>query len=130
MDTLKTREDFTRHIKSRHKNGYIQESTRSVILSMTFYDIPTRFYTNINIILEISAAGFYNPSILEIRPFTIPFKDPQEKSVLTIYFFRWALCIGWVILVLITWLKKGSVQQLLTWQTFRDTSISLFVLSL
>ena len=94
------------------------------------YDIPTRFYTDINVILEVSAAGFYNPSIIEVRPFKIPMKDPSETTALTIYLFRWILCIGWIILVLITMMKKGSVQQLLTWQTFQDTSISMFVLSL
>ena len=75
MDTLKTREDFRAHITKMQDSGYIQDSTRSVILSMTIYDIPTRFYTNIVLGLEISAAGFYNPNILEIHPFTVPFKD-------------------------------------------------------
>ena len=94
------------------------------------YDVPTRFYTDITILIEISAAGFYNPSILEIRPFKMPIRDPTESKALTIYFVRWLLCIGWIILVLITMMKKGSVQQLLTWQTYQDTSISFFVLSI
>ena len=111
-------------------SNFIDPSTRAVIFSFTKYDIPTRYFTDINIILEISAAGFYNPTPIEVRPFKIPMKDPKASNALAIYLIRWVLCIGWIILVLITMMKKGGVHELLKWETFQDISLSLFVLSL
>ena len=108
-NSYSTREKFVDHVNDLEKEGFIDSSTRAIIFSFTMYDIPTRFYTDINLILEISAAGFYNPATVEVRPFKIPIKDPSESSALTIYLFRWVLCIGWIILVLITMMKKGSV---------------------
>ena len=109
LDDLPNRTIYLAHIEQILSEGYFHDSTRAIITSFTIYDVPTRFYTDINIVLEISAAGFFNPSILEVRPFKIPIQDQREGSVLTIYFCRWILCIGWIILVLITMMKKGSV---------------------
>ena len=128
-ETFPTREEFTTHMTDLRNSDYIDSGTRAIVVSFTMYDLPSHFYTDINIIIEISAAGFYNPSILEVRPFKIPLKDPSVNP-LGILLIRGGLCLGWIILVLITMMKKGSVEQLITWQTFQDTSISLFVLIL
>ena len=113
-DTLPTSADYKKHITTLRKNDYISDSTRAVVVSFTMYDLPSHFYTDINIVIEISGAGFYNPSIFEVRPFKIPLKDPSESPI-GIYLIRAALCVGWIILVLITMMKKGSVEQLITW---------------
>ena len=116
-ETLPTREEFTTHMTDLRNSDYIDSGTRAIVVSFTMYDLPSHFYTDINIIIEISAAGFYNPSILEVRPFKIPLKDPSVNP-LGILLIRGGLCLGWIILVLITMMKKGSVEQLITWQTF------------
>ena len=112
LDDYNTREQYLAHIISLEENNFMDESTRAMVASFTIYDVPTRFYTDINIVTEISAAGFFNPSILEIRPFKMPLKD---SNGFTYFGCRLLCCLVWILLVLITMMKKVSIQQLLTW---------------
>ena len=58
---------------------YMSSSTRAIILSFNSYNVPSQYYTSINVVFEQSTAGFIDANFIAIDPFKTPLQNKNRK---------------------------------------------------
>ena len=87
-------------LKALEKQGFLFQKTRAMIYTITLYDVATEFLVNINVVLEVSAAGFNNPVEIEVTPFKMPFEGEDSAAHYVVLSLR-ILLVFWLTLVIL-----------------------------
>jgi hypothetical protein len=57
------------------------KSTRSLIISLTVFNLPTQYYTNLNALFEITSTGLVNSQSTKVNSFTTPLQQRSKKLI-------------------------------------------------
>lgn len=103
--------------------------SRAIWFQFTVYNIPTSTYLHVGALLERNSSGVTKPKSLEIIPFKIPLVEDHnfEKALFSIRCF---LTLAIFILILVTFAKKGTIAEFLSFRTLRDVALQSTIIVL
>jgi len=67
-----TQEAFKVMIADFFASEYMSSSTRAIILTFTSYNVPSQYYTAVNLLFEQSSAGYIDANFIAFDPFKTP----------------------------------------------------------